>query len=77
MKNKSIDLHNHLILQLERLGEEGIDEDKLALEVCRSKAIAGVAKEIIAHGRLALDHEMARHDNAIGRSVAMLESGDG
>ena len=77
MKNRSIDLHNHLISQLERLGDEDLDEDTLAMEVSRSKAIAGVAREIIAHGRLALDYEVARSEHEFERVVPMLESDDG
>lgn len=55
MKNKLLDLNNHLFAQLERLGDETLAPDNLKTEIDRSKAIADVAKEIIATGRLALD----------------------
>lgn len=46
MKNTLSDLNNHLFAQLERLGEEDLDEDEIKKEVQRSKAITDVAKVI-------------------------------
>ena len=53
MKNTLSDLNNHLFAQLERLGEEDLDEE-IKKEVQRSKAITDVAKVIVDNGRLAL-----------------------
>ena len=54
MKNTLSDLNNHLFAQLERLGEEDLDEEEIKKEVQRSKAITDVAKVIVDNGRLAL-----------------------
>ena len=59
MKNKLIDLNNHLFAQLERLSDESIKDDKLNIEIERTKAVTSVAKEIISNARLALDAEKA------------------
>ncbi len=39
MKNKLTDLQNHLFAQLERLGEEQLSSEQLAIEVKRSQAM--------------------------------------
>lgn len=54
MKNKLSDLHNILFAELERLGDEELKGDALAEELKRSRAITGVASQIIANGQLAL-----------------------
>lgn len=59
MKNKLIDLNNHLFCQLERLSEEEISPETLAHEVMRTRAITTVAKEIIGNGRLIMDAKIA------------------
>lgn len=55
MKNKLIDLNNHLFAQLERLSDEGLNGEKLQSEIVRSQAVTAIAKEIISNGRLVLD----------------------
>lgn len=55
MKNKLINLNDHLFAQMERLSEEKIDATKLDLELKRAKAISSVAKDIVSNARLALD----------------------
>lgn len=55
MKNKLMDLNNHLFAQLERLGDEDLQGEELTAEIERSKAITGVSKEIVCNARLALD----------------------
>ncbi len=39
MKNKQIDLSNHLFAQLELLSDESLTADQLAMEIDRGKAI--------------------------------------
>lgn len=48
MKNKLIDLNNHLFAQIERLGDEGMSDEDLDKEVKRSEAIVRVADKIIS-----------------------------
>ncbi|ABG39214.1 phage protein [Paraglaciecola sp. T6c] len=55
MKNKLIDLNNHLFAQLERLGEESLNGEALKDEIARGKSVAVVANQIIATQALALD----------------------
>lgn len=55
MKNKLIDLNNHLFAQLERLSDEDLTPEELQAEIQRSNAVTSVAKEIISNGRLVLD----------------------
>jgi hypothetical protein len=54
MKNSLADLCDHLFVAIERLNEEDMPEDKLAIEVKRANAIAGVAREVIGAGQLAI-----------------------
>lgn len=57
MKNKLSDLNDHLFSQLERLGDEDLQGDKLQDEIDRSKAIQGIASTVINNARLVLDAE--------------------
>jgi hypothetical protein len=65
MKNKLTDLNNHLFAQLERLGEESLKGEKLAEEINRSKAVAGVAGQIISNASLVLEAQKALGDGLI------------
>ena len=55
MKNKLIDLNDHLFAQLERLNDEDLDGEKLIVELERAKGISSIAKDIVNNARLALD----------------------
>lgn len=55
MKNKLTDLNNHLFAQLERLGDEDIKDEALAVEVTRARAMSDVSKQIIDNAKLTLD----------------------
>ena len=54
MKNTLGDLNNHLFMQLERLGEEDLEGDKLLAEIARSKAISEIAKNVIENANVVL-----------------------
>lgn len=77
MKNKLIDLNNHLFAQLERLNDEELKGDQLREEIDRSKAVTGVSKEIVANARLALDAEQLKQEYGLKKAPAMLEQGNG
>ena len=55
MKNKLTDLNDHLFAELERLGDEELQDDKLQQEISRAKAVSDVATRIIDNAKLALD----------------------
>lgn len=75
MKNKLTDLNNHLFAQLERLGDEDLDSEKLKDEIARSKAITAVSSQIVNNARLALDAQIAVRDLQLGnRLPSMLEA---
>ncbi|QRN90266.1 hypothetical protein JRU67_09345 [Mammaliicoccus sciuri] len=57
MRNTLGDLNNHLFAQLERLSDEDIKGEELREEVNRSKAIMGIAKNIIDNGSLVLESQ--------------------
>jgi hypothetical protein len=75
MKNKLIDLNNHLFAQLERLNDEDLAGDQLKAEADRGKAVAMIAREIIGNGRLVLDaHKVAlEYDSRTEKPVALME----
>ena len=55
MRNTLGDLNNHLFAQLERLSDEDLKGDSLKEEILRSKAVEGIAKEIISNASLVLE----------------------
>lgn len=75
MKNKLIDLNNHLFAQLERLGAEGLTVEEVDKEAKRTDAIVMVSKEIIANADLALKAArlVAEHGDRVGGYLPMIE----
>lgn len=72
MKNKLIDLNNHLFAQMERLSDEDLKGDGLTEEIKRAKSIGFVASQIIGNAKLALDAHKAINDGLIKTAPAML-----
>jgi hypothetical protein len=72
MKNRLIDLNNHLFAQLERLSDEDLGGEKLSEELQKTKAITSVANNIISNARLALDAKVAIQENMIKHPPLML-----
>lgn len=73
MKNKLIDLNNHLFAQLERLGDEDLQGDDLKQEIERGKTMAVVGRQVIDNARLALDaSRFEREYSGRGSAPAML-----
>lgn len=54
MKNKLIDLNNHLFAQLERLSEEDLSPEQIDKEIKRADAIVSVSEQIIDNANIAL-----------------------
>ncbi|HEX3747654.1 MAG TPA: hypothetical protein VHW09_27150 [Bryobacteraceae bacterium] len=55
MKNKLLDLNNHLFAQLERLGEEDLTDEQMERETARTNAIVKVSEQIIDNATVALN----------------------
>lgn len=55
MKNKLVDLNNHLFAQLERLSDESLEGDKLEQEIKRAEAIAEVSEQLIKSANVRLN----------------------
>ncbi|QDC39101.1 hypothetical protein [Sphingobium fuliginis] len=54
MKNKLSDLNDHLFAQIERLGDEDLNDEQIEREAKRADAIVSVADQIIKNADLQL-----------------------
>lgn len=73
MKNKMMDLHNHLFAQLERLSDEDLKEEELSQELKRADAVSKVSMTIVKNAEVCLKAERMRADGLIENSPEMLE----
>lgn len=62
MKNRLVNLNDHLFSALERLNEEGLDEEKIRIEIDRSKSVSDVAGKIIDLAKTSLEAEKLKYD---------------
>lgn len=54
MRNKLIDLNDHLFEQLERLNDEDLTAEQITQEVARTDAMVNVSEQIINNASVAL-----------------------
>jgi hypothetical protein len=74
MKNKPIDLHNHLFEQLERLNDEDLKGEAFELECRRAQHMCSVAGQIIANRQQLVNALKAADDLQVkDKSMLMLE----
>ena len=55
MKNKPIDMANHVTAAMERLSDESLSPEQIAAEVQRAKAVTALGMTYVAIGRLEID----------------------
>lgn len=72
MKNKLMDLNNHLFEQLERLNDEDLSGEKLDIEIKRAEAMHKVAGQIISNAGLALKAHSLINDGLIKSAPEMI-----
>ncbi|HEA66235.1 hypothetical protein LCGC14_0777900 [marine sediment metagenome] len=72
MKNKLIDLNNHLFFQMERLMDEELNDEGLIREINRSKSVSNMAAQIINNANLALKASVAINDGLLKEPPKML-----
>ena len=72
------DLTNHLFAELERLGDESMNQERMKGEIERARAITGVAQQVIANANTML-RAVEFKDSAISSNASvprMLTDGD-
>lgn len=69
MKNTLGDLNNHLFAQLERLGDEDLDEAGLDKEIKRAEAITKVAGTVIQNAAIVVKAQ-AVFDNLLDQNAS-------
>ncbi len=72
MKNKLIDLNNHLFLQMERLLDEELSDEEFIREIDRSKSASNLAAQIINNANLALKASVAINEGLLKEPPKML-----
>lgn len=75
MKNKLVDLNNHLFAEIERLSDEDLKGKELAKEIRRARAVAGLAAQVINNGRLALEAQRLLQGGEVPEIPKMIANG--
>jgi len=75
MKNKLVDLNDHLFEQLERLNDEDLKGEALEEEISRSRAVAVIASKIIENGNLVLSAVKFEDSRNIDKSIPKMLEG--
>lgn len=55
MKNKLVDLNNHLFEMIERLNDDELNNDELEKEIKRANAMSSISKQIIDNAKVELE----------------------
>lgn len=66
MKNNMLDLHNHLMAQLETLTDDDVAGPALDEAIKRSRAVTRVATTIISNASLVLKAEQMKREHGPG-----------
>lgn len=74
MKNKLIDLNDHLFAQLERLSDEDLTIEQIENEVKRTEAVVAVSQQIIQNADLTLKAAklIADHGAFVSKHLPMI-----
>jgi hypothetical protein len=77
VKNKLIDLNNHLFAQLERLSDEDLTPEQIEVECKRSDAVVAVADQVarLADIQLKAVKLIADHGDRFKPQLTMIEGG--
>lgn len=76
MKNKLIDLNDHLFMQLERLSDEQMSAEQIDVETKRTEAIVAVSEQIVRNADLSLKAAklIADHGDRFKPMLPMIEA---
>ena len=66
------DLNNHLFMQLERLGDEDLTAEQLAMEVERTKSISTIATKLAVNAKLQLDAQKIHAEGLVQSEPKLL-----